>query len=882
MIDARSHTPCLIAPRSMSKVNAIYSALDNGNPKSALKLCQQALTKSPAGTPGTQLLKALMALSYSRLDLSNGAMEICAALIDEGVSDLTVVDTLGYVYRREHRFDLLSKLLSSPAVLANDPSVETCQQAFTTGVQSGHYDALATIALKLVKLSGEKKYYGWYAFGMSLRAGDDKSLSLALAMLDKLGPDSASPGNQSRSTTCGRMSAYIGLFKVQLLAKMGKWTEAMAVIEAIKSGLVTDEEKQTLIDDIQLMQGECGAIAKSSTRSLVSSTDKVSPRHTNLIDQLEAVIVADSWIEARGQDGWGSESNRHAFVSLLKQHITQSFTRSDCIVTTAPFLALLVRDDVQDVADHVNVILEPLYESELDAKRATGMVSLHKLMYGLDKSRIDIARLLTLAMTLVSQEAVLDECSPGKQLLLLSSILVLEDIDSFSSVVTALSILEFGSRTFTHCSHSRLIECIAYARLGLATRAVERFQALGVKNAQWRNLWWLISGCVNRFHVASKEDLLSEILYFFRRNKVEMTNNLALIVEESMFFVFDHFKLDLTQADTESAVKAFVDREEVWARMLNGELIDDMDQLEVPKTSEDNDYAPLLFITIPKLGSKSTVQVRTELARNRLLNVSACGFRWPADLVRAAVPPATTGRTSPLSEDLVIGKLIQPVAEEGAEYQSIRLCFAGIVNSILASEWDDVCGRLSALELPSTATGAQFQWHTSTAADYSWYRVLHMLALLVTKPKLGQVEESEFDAAVSSICAHMDILFDALVECDGFQTFAPSGSLLNGPLGAVIAVTDKVGNEYSKKSHERKHLKRVIQTVKSGCDRVIESLDAKSIGPIGDEARVVLPAALAENRKAFIARFESDFKMEIDSLREGMRGLLDRTRLVKL
>ena len=589
----------------MSKLAAIYSALDSGNPKSALRLCQQALTKS-----NSQIVRALMALAHSRLDQSDETIVICESIEKENPSDSTVIETLGFIYRREHLYDRLALLYSK-----SESDVELLRGAFIAAVQSKSVDLLSPLALKLSRLTGDKIYFAWAAFGLSM-SGGDKNLSLAIVMLDKsLSGYDSEPHSQgeNRSSTSARLHAYLSLFKLQLLARMENWTEAKQVIENLKSGLISDFEKNQLIEDIHLFSGE--------------TIDRLSSLQPSAVTQLEDIIRTDCG-KSDCEINWNDLAKYQSFLDRLKDHITVSMARSDCVITTAPFLALVQPDDVSGLVEYVR----PLGQSS-DLEFLNGQ----KLIYGLDKTEVSFSEILDRSVACIER----GESATGEQLLLFSAIVLMEKLDSdFSFFGDVVTILEYGARRFQHCSHFRLIQCILYTRWGLMARGVERFESLGIKNAQWRNLFWIISSGVDRFFCVEKPQLLSEVESFFDRNRADLMYALSSIVEESLFFKYSDFVEEIENSDLSK------------------------------KSLNDDDYSPLLFISMPKVGSQSTAAFTENLDQKRRFKSRACGFRWPKEVVGKYVPYQK--RDIPLSEDRVIGRYIRPCSADDTSRHRLR------------------------------------------------------------------------------------------------------------------------------------------------------------------------------------------------------------------
>ena len=785
----------------MSKLSAIYSALDNGNPRSALRLCQQALSKS-----NSQLVRALMALAHSRLDQSEEALSICEALAKAGVSDTTVVETIGYVYRREGRFDLLSNLFASAINHADQTAaIDMSRQAYIAGVQSSTVDSLSTIAAKLVKLTNEKNYYAWASFALYLKAlnSEDRSskLTLALAMLEKAETEAdPNPEGKSRTETCARMHAYLNFFKIMIFVALNdRWSEIDHIIRSgIKSGLISEDERKDMLSDIEYFSHSKKTLEKKS------------------VFPVEDKICALAAGECTYED----------FINVLKDHIRSCKGRSDCVVTTAPFLAV-----VRDPSD-----LMELLQTELDAceKSDIEFLNISKLIYGLSKEEVDVSFLMSRALSAIAREDDLDECSPGKQMLLLSAIVLLENE---SKLLDCLAILDYGSTRFKHCSHFRLVQSIVYTRLGLMARGIERFEALGIKNAQWRSLFWLIESPLREFFSSEKLHLFEQALEFFRRNKTELQFAIASLVEQGTFFKYHDFA-DEIRTGEESGVRKHILREMNWHNVLEGSSLN-MISNYVDIAATEYDFAPLLFINMPKINSLTADELSEKIKAKRRFPARACGFRWPLEEAKK-MPP----RLVEISEERVLGRLISRPSKKNESRDSL----IEISNHIASGIWE--------------------------AADLS---ETNPLVSGIVKLVLGQkrgTETSDFEPLQVELTSLAEIKIDVSDWKSGIQSIS---RLLNGNLQTVVFVCERAAVDLPKKSGERKVLKQTVNVLRHELDVLIkEKLAAVRI------PEILVPDLPAElNPQQFMKKLENDIAEEKAQLRAELERLSAKLKNIK-
>ena len=660
-----------------------------------------------------------------------------------------------------------------------------------TSLQARAMSVLAPTAMKLLKLTGDKKFLLWYAFGLS--CGKD-TVALALATLNKAlaaqpEPDSfKGAADASRRTCGGRTALYLGLFKLQLLVRLDRFEEAEIVVNAIESPMISTVQRGELLGDI--------AVLKNAGVSFEDSDTSPNP-----IRCMQALIVADGALGVVRNGIWNCQENESKFFGIFLAYLDSARNRSDCMVTLSQFLPLV------GPPYHGRLLAHAL-DGLKGEKLGRGLVTLYKLVYALDWEQIDADALIRLALTIIPTEHVLDECSPGKQLLLLGAIVLLENWD----VPSAVCILSFGSAQFTHCSHFRLVECLLYAKLGLTEKVLDRFRALGVKNAQWCSLFWLVHSMFVRFHTApeSRADIAENIQTFLSRHRLDINNLLPTLVEEQAFFKFPEYR----EIQALSAAQRWADFE------LGVQKVDPDHQ-----TPDAYDHSPLLFLMIPEPGSSSTHQAREDLVRRRLLGPRVCGFRWDRHQIDSASSEQTL--RARLSPERVLGKLSAPVS--GSDLPEFTKKVHQAVASVRDS-WED--GKLEVV---------------------SSHTLLSLLNQIVEN--LGRADDIEQTLFKSPVLAWM-------------------GALLNGALVDLVVVVETGACKFSKKSSERKFAKKFLASLKLGLEglmlaiRTFEQTVSKHVWTVS------LPAELASS--GFAETLTADVMNELSGLQNAFGEICAR------
>jgi tetratricopeptide (TPR) repeat protein len=833
------------------RINSIYDALDRGNPKLALRLCQTALQKQPT----SNIVKALMALSYSRSEQSEAAIEVCQSIMKEDpprfALDEGVVDTVNYVFRREGRFDMSAQLFNKVIECASNPSVDACIECFVANIQANSYEVLPRLALRLYKQTNQKKYMEWYSFALSLQASDSNDvvestglLTMALASLDKIAPTPMpSPIAEDRWATSARRGLYLGLFRIQLLTKLKRFDEAITVVESIDSTLITKQDRDLLIADLKSLGGcETQSIKFSDSDSLLS--------HIYDLIQQDAIN--------RSSDAcWIDKHLYSKYRSLVEEYMITNIDRSDLPVILSPLMALIEKDD----EEYFQKIFATMVADVKMNSRGKRLVNLYKLMYGFGV-KLNVSDLIEAAMSMVESEDCLDECSPGKQLLLLASIQLLEE----NHIVDALCVMSYGSGKFSHCSHFRLLECIVYGRvMGLSDRAIERFEALGIKNAQWRSLFWLIQPVVtNQYISPDKRDAISYSIHeFFERHELETKFNYKLLVEQGLYWMFEKWT-----NDEASASRLWMNCEKYWSEIIDDFQLTrqpiDFEVFQIPKI--DFDYSPLLFISFQEIGSITSREFIAEQVEREKERPRCLGFQWPRPQRKIQPPGPKISPTSFLGRNLQPQKIESIVAR-----QSICCALYAALNRMpeptLPSNLPLTAKDKILLSLISIFVGIR---DSTKVFDES---IMTEIAEQVTK---------QFDSFISILHTTpgktlTDICASILSICEG------AGVILNGWIQSIIMMLEILASSLPKKSLERKCLKKIINGIAERCSKVIKALH-ESRGVVGElrKAGFSHPALNEYRVTVFEKQLISDIRGEIDLIKSGFKTVIDRINLGKV
>jgi hypothetical protein len=751
-----------------SKISAIYDALDSGNPKQALRLSTVLLAKKP----DSLMVLSLQALAYARLGQREQAKANCVKVVDACPVDPTIIETIQYTLRREGLFDLQTKLVNNAVEAGKMVTPELLRDCFFGNLHSEQFAPLPNLAMRLWKQTGNKKFLGWYAFALSLNGdtGDEKYFALISNTLGKL-VDRTVPNGTSRWTTSGRMELYLSLFKAQMLRTRGENEKAIAVIESVTSRLMTDDDKLRLVRDL-----------KGEVEMERGDDSTVLGKIHNLIKSKDLII-------------------EEQLISLLIEYITVSHSRSDLVVVVSPLIALLHTEQaVSTITDSIRAILE------ISSLSGQSIVNLNKLMYSMDVSKVDDFFLAQSAMNMCVHEPASDECSPSKQLLLLSAIVGLE---KGGSGIDTLAVLDFGANKFTLCSHFRLVQCLVYGYFGMSCRAIERFESLGIKNAQWESLVWVIEGVMENLHVptATRKKIADSVLRHQFHDKLDMRSSVELILDECMFWLYPKFKGVAVEGQTGEG----------------GIFFPASPKCVCP------DFSPMLFMALRKPGSESIENFAQAVHAQNLATPRCCGFQWEFPRFEMSGDPTTY-----IGDHRVLGRIIQENRNSAKQVSEMKTFCVNLI-------------RGTCTNVPRYVHDHELYGFIVRAVD----SVDDAIPCIVEKIK-----------TVSSQC---ELAATQPLDLPNMATlFRSIGSILNGWVQMVLVVVDRLDDKKLAKRFRSEIVSSLIELRKS-----IKRLESELSSIHFPPTALVHPELIA-HREKFQESLITDLKAELAAIQAGV------------
>ncbi|KAJ1537337.1 N-alpha-acetyltransferase 25, NatB auxiliary subunit, partial [Nowakowskiella sp. JEL0078] len=323
------------------RLQPIYDALDNGNYKQSLTLCNKHLKKQPTENIASQALKAL---SLVRLENVEEAILVAESVKKSSPTDEHVLHSLSLVYRAINRNDLIAEIYAN-AWSQNPKNEEFAVLNFMGLARGFDFKPLQATAVKLLKQFKNDKYLFWNV--------------MTLLMLDEV-----------EKKKSGKSGLYLTLAErmIEKAEKEGKLTN----FEVLQLFILILESAKKIPVAIDLVKSEtgkkCCKVEVDRKRLLID----LIKEHDESASSSEINQLAKNLIEANPDD-WLSyidyihsalktitpESVEIVRTFLLSQ---QSLSESKKMKIRGPYLAELELDRIIQKSGELKITRNEIFE----------------------------------------------------------------------------------------------------------------------------------------------------------------------------------------------------------------------------------------------------------------------------------------------------------------------------------------------------------------------------------------------------------------------------------------------------------------------------------------------------------------------------------------
>eukprot|EP00920_Eleutheroschizon_duboscqi_P025535 GHVT01062789.1.p1 GENE.GHVT01062789.1~~GHVT01062789.1.p1 ORF type:complete len:425 (+),score=95.28 GHVT01062789.1:376-1650(+) len=294
-----------------SKLNGIYSALDAGSPKQALRLCDSALVKDP----GNAQCLALRALSLDRLRRSPLALAAAEDIASKSPTNMDVLYYVSTVFRNNGRHGAC-KALYERAVALLPESEDALKGLYEANVACADLVGMRQTAIKLFAKFHKGFYLLWALAANLLHAGAEGHASAMASLLARKLPPM--PGEEISKPAGGAPNAdeqedklrhwnAVLVIQLSILRQASQWEAAVALLDDNLRWFLTPS--QALSARLQLL-AESGDWSNALTvaRALVNS-QRFELGHFQALIALTDAVGSDRELVALYREFADLESN---------------------------------------------------------------------------------------------------------------------------------------------------------------------------------------------------------------------------------------------------------------------------------------------------------------------------------------------------------------------------------------------------------------------------------------------------------------------------------------------------------------------------------------------------------------------------------------------
>ncbi|KAF9576942.1 N-alpha-acetyltransferase 25, NatB auxiliary subunit [Mortierella alpina] len=352
------------------KLRPIYDAMEVGNYKEGILLCNKALKKQP----DLHIVKALKALAFERCGRMNDALLLCKEIQFARPTDEQTLRTLSMVYRSANKYEEMIKLYEHASKM-NPKNENLATQWFMSLARVLDYKGQQMVALQLHKNFKKSNHMFWAIMSITLQGqnvpANQPNLFYPLAerMMAKLNTEGKVQtieelqlyliillGQKDRHTDAlALLEGEIGVktkavenvelrhLRIELLIKSGRWKEARDAAVQILKEINSDDWRTILqyfdtiflpVADADLKTSENLAEARTFTSELVSNEGK-NPKRGPFLAQIE--------LEKRVQEKIGE--NKEKVLELLLGYFDKFGSKTCCFEDLSTYISELEKDD---------------------------------------------------------------------------------------------------------------------------------------------------------------------------------------------------------------------------------------------------------------------------------------------------------------------------------------------------------------------------------------------------------------------------------------------------------------------------------------------------------------------------------------------------------
>ncbi|KAL1922256.1 uncharacterized protein VTP21DRAFT_9795 [Calcarisporiella thermophila] len=512
---------------SERKLRPLYDAVDSGNNKLALQLCNKMLKKQP----NALILKALKAVALERSNKEEEALALCDEVRKAEPADESVLQATTHVYASMGKHDEVIAMYEA-AARQQPNNEEFCNMWFMAMVRKNDFKGQQQAALKNHKNFKSNKYLFWAIMSLILQAkqvpagqpnifyplaermiakaaqekrirtAEEVQLYLNVLIAQNKHADALAVIENEFSEIC-KNDPEIQWMRLELLANCNKWPTVNSVVRTNLLKINPDEWQyfQFYLDSLfklldQEIELENGSLIYD--KSIADARKFLSSLQQQLISQGQdvkrGVFLAEIELECRiikerKQDALAST------VPLVASYFERFSSKTCCFEDLQPYVKCFSEQEISELLDMLRSKLPPLTTNAKAVQRHINFAKLERFLG--QQSKLSVQELSDLADNLwkaynsalpLGKNLEETERQYGDEFVILASHLLVDayhkDNANIRHLFRAIFWLEAALQKSKHNFQFKLLLIRLYQIIGVYQRALSIYETMDIKQVQ--------------------------------------------------------------------------------------------------------------------------------------------------------------------------------------------------------------------------------------------------------------------------------------------------------------------------------------------------------------------------------------------------------------
>ncbi|KAM9987628.1 hypothetical protein ACTFIZ_000114 [Dictyostelium cf. discoideum] len=517
-----------------NKLSGIYSALDSGNNKQSLKLCNALLTKKK--DENTNIVKVLKAITLIKLGENEEAIKCADEVAFIGHNNETLLSNLNYFYKSVQQGYKMTKVYEA-SVKAYPKNENLAEGLFLAYAKVRDYKQQQQIILDLQKNFPSHQHSLWYLMTILSMVHDNPSSQLFVGLSQKLAEKLVEEGKIKTSEHLymyetvldiqGKTSEHLNLIKGKLGELYNVATERLKILGDLNQKLGNHQEAANNYSEILTKyepdEWSCymGYFDNIWSLNDISKIDDAKQFIQNIQSQqtskhlLRGPLLAEIEIYYRLLT---TTTNGNAvanidgpvfnkFIDLILNYFTKFGTKPVLYSDLKKYLQFIeTKKSIEQRKEIMDRIYKLVSLDKDEANHISQLSNYHKLsrVLGL-QLEMNIEESTKIIKEILEEYqyntkkfplAIESERYPGDDLILICHFLLMDQYEKTKQVSLLLesaAILEFAHSISTKNYQFNLYLLSLYFELGAHQLASNHFKILNIKNIQWDTLGHLVA-----------------------------------------------------------------------------------------------------------------------------------------------------------------------------------------------------------------------------------------------------------------------------------------------------------------------------------------------------------------------------------------------------